>query len=514
MIVHFCFGMAPDFGGRPFGFSHYLAVRSAWEVLEPDAMVMHFAHEPGGEWWELARPMLQLHRVRPVEGIYGYPASHPAHRADIVRLAALIALGGIYLDTDVLVLRPFKSLGDPDFAAAWEFTGDGRLVGLSNAVLMAKAGSRFAQLCLEGHAPKKSLWSGFRANGKDHNYVEMSVRYPAMLASLCPTMVKTLPQETFLWADWSDAGLRKLFLEDIEVPKTALALHLWESHAWGSYLKNLTPDSVRGGGTTFARQAQRFLPDVPSRKVPTAGDGFPKLDFGQMEKICQDVDFVKRPTIQGGVFKKIVQKSSQFVKELQSAVNRSHKGIDCWDGFLSESFLKHCPQEPFTALVISEASSGFAVCEWLSRNTSASGVFSSDSLQNAYGKDGCRSEKFRFIHHDKRDSSSARKISDTLFTGPPDLLVFCEPTNFDLMLKCFGESLPRWVMIFGFSNPSKTAEVLEYRTLHSSKDAKKWLLSQPECKNAGGGKLKSHLRIQSIYGDEVTMGTKHEQLAF
>ena len=105
MIVHFCFGMTPDFGGRPFGFSHYLAVRSAWEVLEPEVMVMHFVHEPSGQWWNLARPYLHLHHVRAVEGIYGFPAKHPAHRADIIRLAALIAMGGVYLDTDVLVVK-------------------------------------------------------------------------------------------------------------------------------------------------------------------------------------------------------------------------------------------------------------------------------------------------------------------------------------------------------------------------------------------------------------------------
>ena len=96
--------------------------------------------------------MLQLHRVRAIEGIYGFPAKHPAHRADIVRLAALIAMGGVYLDTDVLVLKSFDVLGNPDFAAAWEFTGDGRLVGLSNAILVAARQSRFARLCLEGQA--------------------------------------------------------------------------------------------------------------------------------------------------------------------------------------------------------------------------------------------------------------------------------------------------------------------------------------------------------------------------
>jgi len=54
-IIHFCFGMTPDFGGRPFSLSHYLAVRSAWEVLKPERMMLHCRYVPTGEWWERAR---------------------------------------------------------------------------------------------------------------------------------------------------------------------------------------------------------------------------------------------------------------------------------------------------------------------------------------------------------------------------------------------------------------------------------------------------------------------------
>ena len=136
--VHFCFGMSPDFGGRPFSFCHYLAVRSAWERLQPELMVLHYVHLPTGPWWELARPLLALHQLPAIEGIYGFPANHPAHKADIVRLVALLVMGGVYLDTDVLVLRSFEPLGSPSFAAALEVTAAGELIGLSNAILVAE----------------------------------------------------------------------------------------------------------------------------------------------------------------------------------------------------------------------------------------------------------------------------------------------------------------------------------------------------------------------------------------
>jgi len=292
-IVHFCFGMTPDFGGRPFGLSHYLAVRSAWEVLRPGIMFLHCAHEPAGPWWELARPLLTVHRVRPVAGIYGFPAAHPAHRADIVRLAALLALGGIYLDLDVLVVRPFDALPAAPFAAALEARADGAVVGISNAVLTAEPGSRFARLCLEGHDPARSLWGGFRSRGRDEHYTEYSVHYPCLLARLCPQLIRVLPAETFLWISWDEKSLHRLFSQDVPVPLGVLALHLWESHAWPLYLSNLNGEDVARRDTTFNRLARRFLPQIP----PTPGAltaPTPALQTGleEMERICQAADFI------------------------------------------------------------------------------------------------------------------------------------------------------------------------------------------------------------------------------
>jgi hypothetical protein len=475
MIVHFCFGMTPDFGGRPFGFSHYLAVRSAWEVLEPDVMLMHYVHEPQGQWWELARPFLHLHQVRPVKGIYGFPASHPAHRADIIRLAALIAMGGIYLDTDVLVIKPFDALGNPEFAAAWEFTADGRLVGLSNAVLMAKAGSCFAKLCLEGHDPEKSLWSGFRAIGRDHNYVEMSVRYPAMLASLCPTMVQPLPQETFLWADWSGDGLRKLFKRDVEVPEGVLALHLWESHAWEKYLKDLTPESVRSGKTTFATIAHRFLPDVSGRKVLNQAKTLGGLDFQKMDAICKEVDFVNQERSQRGLLARVTRKASSFSSKFKNNLLKiRHKAQ-------ADILVNHLPKEPYSVLMISNSDANCEVCESLAKQPMAEGVCSLGNLKSARDKNlgiTGSSTKFRFIHHDKSDSSIARKIVETTFEGMPDLVVCREGTQLGL-------------------------DDMGYQICCSSPDGRWMLFSLKRKAHLQRGRLKKTKKCISIYGDEV-----------
>jgi hypothetical protein len=97
------------------------------------------------------------------------------------------------------------------------------------------------------------------------------------------------------------------------VPEGVLALHLWESHAWQKYLKDLTPESVRSGKTTFATIAHRFLPDVPGRKVLNQAETFDGLDFQKMDAICAEVDFVNPVPDRKGLVKRFVSKASSLL---------------------------------------------------------------------------------------------------------------------------------------------------------------------------------------------------------
>ncbi|HEX5668150.1 MAG TPA: hypothetical protein VFX73_05050, partial [Chitinophagaceae bacterium] len=95
-IFHFVFGMKPDFGGKPFNMVHYLAVKSAAELNQPDRMYLHYQYEPTGEWFEKARPYLTLNKITAPDTIHGNKLFHVAHQADIVRLQMLQEHGGIY----------------------------------------------------------------------------------------------------------------------------------------------------------------------------------------------------------------------------------------------------------------------------------------------------------------------------------------------------------------------------------------------------------------------------------
>jgi len=249
--VHFCFGLSPDFGGKPFSFVHYLAVRSAMEVHRPEHMFLWYAHEPSGEWWGRAAAMLEPRRVDEPSSVFGREIPHHAHRADLLRLCVLSEHGGIYLDADVLSVRPLTPLMGHKFVIGQEGPGAG--LGLCNGVLMSEPGAEFPRLWID-------MFRSFRSTGHDQYWGESAVQWPARLNRERPGLAHVEPHDSFHWPLWDPAGLRALYEpSDNEYPN-AYCHHLWESNAWDKYLRDLSPGAVAAGKSAFARAARRFLP--------------------------------------------------------------------------------------------------------------------------------------------------------------------------------------------------------------------------------------------------------------
>lgn len=93
-VIHFIFGFAHDFGGKPFSLVHYLAIKSAHMVNSPERINFYCQYEPEGEWWEKAKPYVNVIFVTPPTEIFGIPLHHIAHQTDVLRLQVLIEQGG------------------------------------------------------------------------------------------------------------------------------------------------------------------------------------------------------------------------------------------------------------------------------------------------------------------------------------------------------------------------------------------------------------------------------------
>lgn len=110
--LHYVFGLSPTFGGKPFGFIQYLCFSSALGMLKPEVIYMHHVYPPTGWWWEQWKKevektstRLEMIKERDVQTVFGREVDHFAHKADVLRLEALRDYGGVYLDTDVIVIR-------------------------------------------------------------------------------------------------------------------------------------------------------------------------------------------------------------------------------------------------------------------------------------------------------------------------------------------------------------------------------------------------------------------------
>lgn len=120
-IVHFIHGLR---GPEPtLDLIHYLAIKAAHDVVRPETIYLHYHYMPVGEMFERVRPMVTLRQVPLVENIFGRPVYHYAHRADIVRLEALMEFGGIYFDLDLFALKPVDHLLDQEFVMGQEGVG-------------------------------------------------------------------------------------------------------------------------------------------------------------------------------------------------------------------------------------------------------------------------------------------------------------------------------------------------------------------------------------------------------
>jgi hypothetical protein len=251
-ILHYCFGMAPDFGGKPWSLVHYVCVKSAVERIKPSDVYFYYEYEPTGPWWELTREMLTPIKIKAPRIIFGNPIPHPAHRADVVRLEKLLARGGIYLDCDVFVHRAFDDL--LCHRAVLGRQGDR---GLCNAVILSEAQSHFVQRWYEEYR-------FFRGAGLHAYWDEHSVEVPLKLSQAIPNEITMMPPDAFFLPSWKDADIRKIFgaASRIDI-RGKFANHLWESAAWHEFLEDLTPKRVRAVESNFHRWARPFVAELP-----------------------------------------------------------------------------------------------------------------------------------------------------------------------------------------------------------------------------------------------------------
>lgn len=225
-IIHFTYGLNPDFGKKEFCLVHFLAIKSAYYVNRPKKIYMHYCYEPHGYWWEMAKKYVELSKITPFDKIFGHKLYNVAHKSDIVRLQKLIDVGGIYLDIDTICIKPFTPLLHHSFVMGQEGN-----YGLCNAVMLSCRNASFPKAMLD-------TYKNFRSKGFDEYWNEHSVRIPLQLSKKkqFKDHIHIEPEESFFFPSFHPKHLDILFLKNYKFER-AYCYHLWESRSYERHIQ-------------------------------------------------------------------------------------------------------------------------------------------------------------------------------------------------------------------------------------------------------------------------------------
>lgn len=257
-IYHFIFGLIENFGGKPFSLVHYLAIKSAYDVNNPENIYLYYKYKPSGEWWEKAKEFVQMVEVEPPTEIFGNPLLDFAHQSDILRYEILLKHGGIYLDLDIICLKSLKAFYKYDFTMGMEGG-----YGLSNAVMIAKPKAEFLEKWYQAYR-------SFRSKGRDRYWNEHSVHKSLQIANENPELIHIEKETSFCWPHFSNpaplwghpaSGIFDGFRAQLDkiLFKRSYCIHLWETFWWNNYLKDLSAEKIRKNKNNFAKLCARFL---------------------------------------------------------------------------------------------------------------------------------------------------------------------------------------------------------------------------------------------------------------
>lgn len=258
-LFHFITGLAPDFGGKPFSFVHYMAVRSALAANPGFKARIYFEHEPQGLYWEHTKPMVETVSVTAPKEVFGRELRSFAHQADVLRLEILMREGGIYLDLDTITLRSFEPLMGDRLVMGQEFGPNRKYIGLCNATMVTPPGSKFLE-----------KWYQQYRNFSDEMWNTFSVVLPSRLSREMPEEIRIEPVTSFFWPSWDEEGINALFVECKDF-SAGYSIHLWESRSW-KHIRNLTAHEVLQKDTSYNLLARRYLVGEATRLLEAERD--------------------------------------------------------------------------------------------------------------------------------------------------------------------------------------------------------------------------------------------------
>lgn len=231
--------------GDAFSFGHVLNVAAAIAAWRLKRVYVHHVGSvaAGAYWWrEVARAVARtvggevvFREHAPVASVFGWKLESHAHRADIIRLEALMEFGGCYLDTDVLPLRPVDDwLDDGRTVLAVE-----RPAGLINAVICAPRNARFLR-----------RWYQLYASRGPHCWNCASITWVPRVAFANPCAAKIVKgSDILVKGQYSKEGIARVSTDSGYDFSKMRAAHFFNNQG-GNFYRGVRPDHLNAPNAT------------------------------------------------------------------------------------------------------------------------------------------------------------------------------------------------------------------------------------------------------------------------
>jgi len=224
-IIHLLY-----FGETEFYNFHHRCVHSMLQYMPTYEIRIYNAKEPvGNAFWEdiKKQPRVTIHKMDPPVFFDGFELKHFQYKADVVRLELLYEHGGVYLDLDMLITRPFDEVfsSGHSFYISEELPNGGGNGALINAFLAAKPKNEFLRLWLNEF--KSGLRLGIWATHIRDSNKKLLTDHPHYMHKY---RIKVLDGKYFMALHWQDTvAFIHSETTPYEFPPESYGTHLWET---------------------------------------------------------------------------------------------------------------------------------------------------------------------------------------------------------------------------------------------------------------------------------------------
>ena len=224
-IIHLLY-----FGETEFYNFHHRCVRAMVQYMPDYDIRIYNAKEPvGNKYWDdiKSQARVSIHKIDPPVYYDGFELKHFQYKADVVRLELLYEHGGVYLDLDMLIVRPFHEVfaSGHSFYISEECPNGGGNGALINAFLAAKPKNEFIKLWLNSF--KSGLRLGIWAHHIRDSNKQLIDAHPHYIHKY---RMKILDGKLFMPLHWQDTVA---FIHSETSPYTfppeSYGTHLWET---------------------------------------------------------------------------------------------------------------------------------------------------------------------------------------------------------------------------------------------------------------------------------------------